>query len=113
LPTQTRGTLLTAEQIREALCDVDDPEMPISIVDLGMVYDVKLEASGKIVIDLGLTATACPAIEFICQDIRGRLAQEGISPAAVEINLVWDPPWTKARISEEGRFQLRIWGISV
>jgi metal-sulfur cluster biosynthetic enzyme len=104
---------INVEQIWEALRDVDDPEMPISIVDLGMVYDVSVERSGKVMIDLGLTATACPAVDFICQDIRDRLAREEIQPEDVEIELVWDPPWTKARISEEGRFELRTWGISV
>jgi len=109
----TQLVQLGPKQVWEALHDVEDPEMPISIVDLGLVYEVQVQPSGQVSIKLGLTATACPAIDFICEDIRTRLTQEGIQPDEIEIELVWDPPWTKARISEEGRFQLRSWGISV
>jgi metal-sulfur cluster biosynthetic enzyme len=101
---------LTEAQVWEALKEVNDPEMPISLVDMGMIYGVSLE-NGTAHIQLGLTATACPAIEFIFHDIRERLAHEGLKQ--VEIELVWDPPWTKARISTEGQIALQHWGISV
>jgi len=101
---------VTEDRIISALREVDDPEMPISIVDLGMVYGVEvLEHAVKI--QLGLTASACPAVDFIFMDIRERLEQEGCG--RVDIELVWDPPWTKDRISEEGRFILPTWGLSV
>jgi len=102
--------LRSQEQVWEALKEVDDPEMPISLVDMGMVYDVHIEG-GHVCIELGLTATACPAIDFIFSDIRERLGQDGYDD--VEIELVWDPPWTKERISDEGRFALSTWGVSV
>lgn len=101
---------LSEEQVWQALRDVNDPEMPISLVDMGMVYGVIAEGH-KAKIQLSLTATACPAIEFIREDITNRLRQEGFEQ--IEIELVWDPPWTKERISEEGKFRLRAWGISV
>lgn len=102
--------VLSEAQIWEALKDVNDPEMPISLVDMGMIYDVTLnEKSARI--QLGLTSTACPAIDFIFEDIRERLQEEGLEDVAVE--LVWDPPWTNDRITEEGRFILSTWGISV
>lgn len=101
---------LTEAQVWEALKDVNDPEMPISLVDMGIVYGVTVEGRTAKV-QLGLTATACPAIEFIREDITNRLRQEGFQN--VEIELVWDPPWSKERISEEGKFMLRTWGISV
>lgn len=101
---------LTETRVWEALKEVNDPEMPISLVDMGMVYGVKVDDT-RVRIELGLTATACPAIEFIREDITNRLQQEGLP--AVEIELVWDPPWTKDRISEEGRLILSTWGISV
>ncbi|MBI1743136.1 metal-sulfur cluster assembly factor [Candidatus Acetothermia bacterium] len=109
-PEQAQEPVPTETQIREALKDVNDPEMPISLVDMGMIYDVCVK-SHTAHIQLGLTATACPAIEFIFHDIRERLFQEGFKK--VEIELVWDPPWTKDRISEEGRIALQHWGISV
>ncbi len=98
------------ERVWEALKDVHDPEMPISLVDMGMVYGVCLEGQ-RVKIQLGLTATACPAVEFIREDITRRLGQEGFRE--IEIELVWDPPWTKERITPEGRLALRAWGISV
>lgn len=98
------------ERVWEALRDVHDPEMPISLVDMGMVYGVTVEGRATKV-QLGLTATACPAIEFIRQDISERLRREGFQQ--IEIELVWDPPWTKDRISEQGKLILSTWGISV
>ena len=92
------------------LKDVLDPELPISIVDMGLVYDVRV--AGKAVeLDITFTATACPCADFIMDDIRTRLLQE---PACdgVEINIVWDPPWTNERLSTEGRELLRAFGVS-
>ena len=109
-PGRAQRPAPTETQIWEALKDVNDPEMPISLVDMGMIYSVSVEQSIAH-IQLGLTATACPAIEFIFYDIRERLAQEGLEK--VKIELVWNPPWTKDRITEEGRIALQHWGISV
>ena len=97
-------------RIWEALKDVLDPELPISIVDMGLVYDVRLDAS-TVEIDMTFTATACPCMEFIMTDVRTRLLRE---PAIdeVKINVVWDPPWTNQRLSSEGRELLRAYGVS-
>jgi phenylacetate-CoA oxygenase PaaJ subunit len=98
------------ELVRRALQDVNDPEMPISLVDMGMVYGV--EVRGRTVkVKLGLTATACPAMDFIREDVAERLRREGFQ--RVDVEWVWDPPWTKERISEEGRLILSAWGVSV
>ena len=102
--------VLSEAQVWDALKDVNDPEMPISLVDLGMIYGVNVQCA-QVHIQLGLTATACPAVDFIFSDIRARLAQDGFHD--VRIELVWNPPWTKERISEEGRFLLCTWGVSV
>jgi metal-sulfur cluster biosynthetic enzyme len=101
---------LTPEDIWVWLKDVLDPELPISIVDMGLVYDVRVDGSAA-KLDMTFTATACPCADFIMDDIRTRLLQE---PAcdAVEINIVWDPPWTNERLSEEGRVLLRAYGVS-
>ena len=98
------------ESVLLALKDVDDPEMPISLVDMGIVYDVEVEDL-SVKIKMGLTSTACPAMDFIRQDIEERLRQDNITD--VDIEWVWDPPWTNDRISEEGRFILTTWGVSV
>lgn len=93
-----------------ALRDVLDPEIPVSIVDLGLVYDVRSEA-GRVVIDLTFTALGCPCMAFIRTDIEERLLrEEGVRE--VEIREVWDPPWSRARMSEDGRATLRRLGVA-
>lgn len=106
----TVGTL-TPEMVWAALKEVHDPELPISLVDLGLIYDVRV-AGNAVEIDLTFTATACPAVEFIITDIKTRLSQESVIEE-IKINIVWDPPWTKDRLSELARAQLRTFGVSV
>ncbi len=93
-----------------ALADVMDPEFPISIVDLGLVYG--LRRSGDVVeVDLTFTATACPCMDFIHEDVRERLLREpGVGE--VRIRVVWDPPWTRDRITAAGRATLRRHGVA-
>lgn len=95
----------------EALRDVRDPELPVSLVDLGLVYGVRLEA-GRVTVDLTFTAMGCPASDFILEDVRERLLREpGVREVCV--NVVWDPPWSASRITPEGRDALEMWGLAV
>ena len=94
------------EKLWAALSEVQDPEMPVNLVDLGLIYDIR-EQQGVVDVDLTFTAMGCPASEFILDDVRDRLMREpGVSE--VRINVVWDPPWTKERMSEAARLQLGI-----
>ena len=94
-----------------ALHDVQDPEMPINLVDLGVIYGIT-EHEGVVDVDLTFTAMGCPASDFIVDDVRERLLQEpGVEE--VRINVVWDPPWTTARMTEAGRDALEEWGLAV
>jgi metal-sulfur cluster biosynthetic enzyme len=87
-----------------------DPEMPLSVVDMGLIVDLA-QHDGIVDLKLTFTAMGCPAMEFIMDDIRERLLQEpGVRQVNIEI--VWDPVWTKARLTEEGFEILRTWGIS-
>ncbi len=95
----------------ELLHEVLDPELPISLVDLGLIYGVEFEA-GRVRVDLTFTATACPCMEFIREDVRDRLMRE-YWVDAVEIREVWNPPWTRERITRRGREQLRTMGVGV
>ncbi len=96
--------------IWSALRDVMDPEFPISILDLGLVYGIR-RADAAVEVDLTFTATACPCMDFIREDVRERLLREpGI--ADVVIRDVWDPPWTRERISPAGRAVLRRHGVA-
>jgi metal-sulfur cluster biosynthetic enzyme len=93
-----------------ALAEVMDPEFPISLVDLGLIYDVR-RRDRIVEIDLTFTATACPCMEFIHEDIRERLLREA-DIETVNINQVWDPPWTADRISEHGKQVLKKCGVA-
>ncbi len=94
----------------DALRDVMDPEIPISVVDMGLIVGLA-QSDGIVEIKLTFTAMGCPAMDFIMDDIRTRLLQEpGVRE--VHIDIVWDPVWTKARLSEEGIEIMRTWGIS-
>jgi len=94
-----------------ALAEVMDPEVPVSLVDLGLIYEVR-QSDGEVEVDISFTATACPAMGFIQDDIRARLlAEPGIDKVTTRI--VWEPPWTPDRISETGRVQLQNFGISL
>jgi metal-sulfur cluster biosynthetic enzyme len=100
-----------SDRLWAALAEVQDPEMPVSLVDLGVIYGVS-EADGVARVDLTFTAMGCPASEFILDDVRDRLLrEEGIRE--VRVNVVWDPPWTAARMSEAGRDALEAWGLAL
>jgi metal-sulfur cluster biosynthetic enzyme len=97
-------------RVWDALCEVMDPEFPISLVDLGLIYDVR-RIDRVVEIDLTFTATACPCMDFIHEDIRERLLKEE-DIEDVKINQVWDPPWTVDRISEDGKKKLKLCGVA-
>ena len=101
---------MNTDNIWAALGEVMDPELPISLVDLGLIYDVR-RSEGVVEIDLTFTATACPCMDFIHEDIRERLLREE-DIDEVKINQVWDPPWTVERISEAGKKILKQSGVA-
>ena len=85
--------------------------MPVNLVDLGVIYRIN-ENAGVVEVDLTFTAMGCPASEFILEDVRERLLrEEGVRE--VRVNIVWNPPWTVARMTEAGRDALEAWGLAV
>jgi FeS assembly SUF system protein len=87
------------ESVLEALKSVYDPEIPINIVDLGLVYEVAVQ-NGRVHVAMTLTAPHCPLAGFIVQNVKETVEKlEGVESAEVE--LVWDPPWTPKRLSPE------------
>ncbi len=99
------------ERLWAALAQVQDPEMPVNLVDLGVIYGID-ERDGVVEVDLTFTAMGCPASDFILEDVRERLLREdGIRE--VRVNVVWDPPWTSARMTQAGRDALEAWGLAV
>jgi metal-sulfur cluster biosynthetic enzyme len=99
------------ERLWAALSEVQDPEMPVNLVDLGVIYGVT-ETEGLVEVYLTFTAMGCPASDFILEDVRERLMREpGVRE--VRVNVVWDPPWTVARMTQDGRDALEAWGLAV
>jgi FeS assembly SUF system protein len=97
------------EELREpivgALRKVYDPEIPVNIYDLGLVYGIDIAANGNCHIDMTLTAPACPVAGMMPGMVRDAVAQvEGVGE--VEVDLVWDPPWSQDKMSEEAMLQL-------
>lgn len=98
--------MVEREKVIEALKECYDPEIPVNIVDLGLIYGVETDG-GKVHVKMTLTTEGCPLYETIAEDVRQRLLQvEGVEDAEVE--LVWDPPWTYERLSPEGREALNM-----
>ena len=97
--------------IWQALREVEDPEMPVSLVDMGLVVDVDYDAEERAArVVITYTAMGCPAMEFIEDDIREAcLADPEVD--AVDIEVVWDPVWTKDRIRADARDTMRRLGI--
>ena len=109
-PVTSRSGGLTRQDVDDVLDTVMDPELPLSVRDLGMVYDVRVDGS-SVAVDIGLTSTGCPMHDVIVDDVRDTLeAVEGVD--RVVVTVVWDPPWTHARITPRGREALANWGIA-
>jgi metal-sulfur cluster biosynthetic enzyme len=102
---------MTNERLWTALAEVQDPEMPINLVDLGIIYGIE-ERDGVVDVDLTFTAMGCPASDFILEDVREALLRED-GVREVRINVVWDPPWTSARMTQAGKDALEAWGLAV
>jgi metal-sulfur cluster biosynthetic enzyme len=99
------------ERLWAALAEVQDPEMPVNLVDLGVIYGI-VEKDGVVDVDLTFTAMGCPASDFILEDVRERLLREA-GVQEVRVNVVWDPPWTAVRMTQDGRDSLEAWGLAV
>ena len=100
-----------SDRLWAALAEVQDPEMPVNLVDLGIIYGIT-EREGIVDVDLTFTAMGCPASEFILEDVRERLLrEEGVRD--VRVNVVWNPPWSAARMTQAGRDTLEAWGLAV
>lgn len=93
------------EKIITMLRTVYDPEIPVNIYDLGLIYRIDLQDSGDVVIDMTLTAPNCPAADFIMEDVRQKIDSiDGIASSV--INLVFEPEWDKDMMSDEAKLEL-------
>mgnify|MGYP005837479171 CR=1 FL=1 len=95
----------TRAQVIEILRTTYDPEIPVNVYDMGLVYDVHVSTVGEVVVTMTLTSPGCPVAGTLLNEIEERVASiAGVSKARVE--LVWDPPWTPDRMSEAARLEL-------
>ena len=93
------------ERIVEVLKTVYDPEIPVDIYSLGLIYKIDLQDDGTLDVDMTLTAPGCPAADFIMEDVRQKLdTLDGVKSA--NVNLVFEPEWDKSMMSEEARIEL-------
>ncbi len=100
------------QEILEALKEVRDPEIPLDIVNLGLIYGVYVK-DGVAHIDMTLTVQGCPAKGFFAQNIREHLLKKFPQLRDVVVDFVFEPPWTKDKISEEGKELLRKQGWQI
>ncbi|MBF8266834.1 MAG: hypothetical protein HW388_342 [Dehalococcoidia bacterium] len=92
---------VSVDDVREVLKDVYDPEIPINVLDLGLVYDIQVN-EGQVYVKMTLTAPGCPMGAFIAQNAEWRIGEiEGVEE--VEVEMVFDPPWSFEMITEDGK----------
>lgn len=97
------------EKIKDRLIEdfknIYDPEIPVNIYDLGLIYRIELKENGEVDIDMTLTAPNCPAVDFIVEDVVMKVnSVEGVSKT--NVNIVFDPPWDHDMMSEEAKLEL-------
>ncbi|MDR7555715.1 MAG: iron-sulfur cluster assembly protein [Armatimonadota bacterium] len=101
---------ITRERVIDVLKTVFDPEIPVNVWDLGLVYDLQVEGE-QVRITMTLTAPGCPVGPMIAAEIENKL--QAIGAESVSVEFVWTPPWTPDRVTEDGRLQLQMMGIPV
>jgi len=108
-PLEEAAPRIDPETLREpivaALRGVHDPEIPVNIYDLGLIYSIDIAETGAVAIDMTLTAPGCPVAGMMPLMVKSAVERvEGVKGA--DVTLVWDPPWNQERMSEEARLQL-------
>ena len=94
-------------QVIEEIKKIYDPEIPVNIYELGLIYKVEVDEKNKVSIDMTLTSPNCPVAESLPKDVKENIMKvEGVSD--VNLNLVWEPPWDKDKMSEAAKLELNI-----
>jgi len=97
------------ERIVDVLRTVYDPEIPVNIYDLGLIYRIEVSDEAQVDVDMTLTAPSCPAADFILEDVRSKIeAVSGVG--AANVNIVFEPEWDKSMMSDEARLELGLDG---
>jgi metal-sulfur cluster biosynthetic enzyme len=113
LPRTGEGASGIERRVWDALYEVEDPEMPVSIVDLGLIYNVYVDsASGEVRVDMTLTYTGCPARDYLLSSVE-RAVENVDGVEDVLVNLLWSPEWSVELVTEDGREALREFGVAI
>ena len=99
---------ITEEQVKEALSKVNDPEIGMNIIELGLVYDMNVDGEDNVSVEMTLTSPGCPLGDIISQQVDHALRAAGAKSTSVDI--VWTPPWTPDMMSDDAKERLG-WGI--
>jgi len=103
----TQNIIEVKDKVIEVLKSIYDPEIPVDIWELGLIYDLETDDDGKIKLRMTLTSPACPVAESLPVEVYQRLmALEGVTD--VDLQVVWDPPWNKDRMTDEARLVLNM-----
>ncbi|WP_084437581.1 iron-sulfur cluster assembly protein [Niveispirillum irakense] len=106
IPVQrTFDTAALKADVMEAICTIRDPELPVNLVDLGLIYDVQVRENGMIHIEMTLTTPACPVASALPAEVQ-HLVSLVPGVTLVVVDLVWEPPWSQARMSDSARLEL-------
>lgn len=102
---ENMSSLVIEAQVIESLRTIFDPEIPVNIYELGLIYDVKVEPSGAVAIRMTLTSPNCPAAQSLPSEVEAKVkAVPGVADTKIEI--VWEPPWEPAKMSDAAKLQL-------
>ena len=94
-------------KVIEEIKKIYDPEIPVNIYELGLIYKIDVDAKNKVNIDMTLTSPNCPVAESLPKDVKENIMKvEGVSD--VNLNLVWEPPWDKDKMSESAKLELNL-----
>jgi FeS assembly SUF system protein len=104
-PLSTDAIHQLKDRIVQVLCGIFDPEIPVNIYELGLIYDIEIAPSGQVVIHMTLTSPACPVAGSLPGEVQRKVHAIG-NVTDVKVDLVWDPPWDKDRMSEAAKLQL-------
>ena len=94
-------------KVVEVIKKIYDPEIPVNIYELGLIYKIEIDEKNKVTIDMTLTSPNCPVAESLPKQVKGSIMSvKGVSD--VNLNLVWEPPWTKEKMSEAAKLELNL-----
>lgn len=107
-PLSISEAIQLQDKVVEALRTCYDPEIPVNIYDLGLIYEIRAERSGEVYVKMTLTAPTCPVAGSLPPEVEAKI-REIAGVTSVKVDLVWEPPWDMSKVSEAAKLQLGIW----